>query len=80
MALVRSVPAIKISYGTQLDDEDLDGARLSGSTPLASIAAQIQCAAAHWWVARDWSFGYIPLLRRFGQNISEQISRGADVR
>jgi len=27
-------------------------------------------------IARDWSFGYIPLLTRFGQNISEQISRG----
>jgi ATP-dependent Clp protease ATP-binding subunit ClpC len=26
-------------------------------------------------VARDWSFGYIPLLTRFGVNISEQISR-----
>ena len=27
-------------------------------------------------IARDWSFGYIPLLTRFGQNISEQIARG----
>ncbi|MEO5950484.1 MAG: AAA family ATPase [Candidatus Saccharimonadales bacterium] len=27
-------------------------------------------------IARDWSFGYIPLLNRFGINISEQISRG----
>ncbi len=27
-------------------------------------------------VARDWSFGYIPLLTRFGQNISDQIARG----
>lgn len=27
-------------------------------------------------IARDWSFGYIPLLTRFGQNISEQVSRG----
>ena len=27
-------------------------------------------------IARDWSFGYIPLLSRFGQNISEQISHG----
>lgn len=27
-------------------------------------------------VARDWSFGYIPLLSRYGQNISEQISGG----
>lgn len=27
-------------------------------------------------IARDWSFGYTPLLEKFGQNISEQISRG----
>ena len=27
-------------------------------------------------IARDWSFGYIPLLTRFGVNISEQIARG----
>lgn len=27
-------------------------------------------------IARDWSFGYIPLLERFGQNISQQISSG----
>lgn len=27
-------------------------------------------------IARDLSFGYIPLLSRFGQNISEQISAG----
>ncbi|HEU0266312.1 MAG TPA: AAA family ATPase [Candidatus Saccharimonadaceae bacterium] len=30
-------------------------------------------------VARDWSFGYIPLLQRFGHNVSEQIARGAMV-
>jgi ATP-dependent Clp protease ATP-binding subunit ClpC len=29
-------------------------------------------------IARDWSFGYIPLLSRFGQNISRQI-QGGDV-
>jgi ATP-dependent Clp protease ATP-binding subunit ClpC len=27
-------------------------------------------------VARDWAFGYTPLLSRFGQNISEAISHG----
>lgn len=27
-------------------------------------------------LARDWSFGYIPLLERFGHNISQQVSRG----
>lgn len=28
-------------------------------------------------VARDWSFGYIPLLTRFGDNISQEIQSGA---
>lgn len=27
-------------------------------------------------IARDWSFGYVPLLTRFGSNISEQVARG----
>ena len=27
-------------------------------------------------LARDWSFGYVPLLTRFGQNLSDQIARG----
>lgn len=27
-------------------------------------------------IGRDWSFGYTPLLSRFGQNISEQIANG----
>lgn len=31
-------------------------------------------------VARDWSFGYIPLLSRYGQNISEQLSGGGALR
>ncbi|MFZ1360582.1 MAG: AAA family ATPase [Candidatus Saccharimonadales bacterium] len=28
-------------------------------------------------IARDFSFGYIPLLKRFGQNLSEQVSGGS---
>lgn len=27
-------------------------------------------------LARDWSFGYIPLLNRFGQNLSDQVAGG----
>lgn len=27
-------------------------------------------------IARDWSFGYTPLLSRFGTNISDQVARG----
>lgn len=28
-------------------------------------------------IARDWSFGFIPTLTRFGNNLSDQIARGA---
>lgn len=28
-------------------------------------------------IARDWAFGYTPLLERFGLNLSQQIARGA---
>lgn len=27
-------------------------------------------------IARDWSFGFTPLLTRFGHNVSQQVSRG----
>ena len=30
-------------------------------------------------IARDWSFGYTPLLSKFGQNISRQISLGGSL-
>lgn len=30
-------------------------------------------------IARDFSFGYIPLLRRFGQNLSMQLGMGVDL-
>lgn len=30
-------------------------------------------------IARDFSFGYIPLLKRFGQNLSEQVGSGLHV-
>ncbi len=58
-----------------LDDDDL----LSGIRWQQHIQ---QLVATHTrprrtgGVARDWSFGYIPLLTRFGQNISDQIARG----
>jgi ATP-dependent Clp protease ATP-binding subunit ClpC len=30
-------------------------------------------------IARDWSFGYTPLLSRFGQNISEELARNGSL-
>lgn len=75
VALLRTFPGHEeLLAHLKLDDDDL----------LRGIAWQrhIQELVAHHsrprrtgGIARDWSFGYIPLLTRFGQNISEQISR-----
>lgn len=43
---------------------------------LYQIAAEHKQRRRTGGVARDWSFGFIPILSRFGQNISEQIARG----
>jgi ATP-dependent Clp protease ATP-binding subunit ClpC len=76
VAIIRTVPQYEsVLAHLQLDLQDL----------YAGIRWQLhinQLIAAHGkpkrtgGVARDWSFGYIPLLRRFGSNISEQIARG----
>jgi len=75
VALLRTFPGHEeLLAHLKLDDDDL----------LRGIAWQrhIQELIIHHsrprrtgGIARDWSFGYIPLLTRFGQNISEQISR-----
>ncbi|MFZ1258810.1 MAG: AAA family ATPase [Candidatus Saccharimonas sp.] len=59
----------------QLDDEDLDSG-IQWQYHLRQLILLHRKPVRTGGVARDWSFGYIPLLTRFGQNISEQISRG----
>ena len=58
-----------------LDPSDvLDGVRWRGTIE-QMIAAESQPKKTGG-IARDWSFGYIPTLSRFGQNISQQLERG----
>jgi ATP-dependent Clp protease ATP-binding subunit ClpC len=58
-----------------LDDDDLDKGIL-WQQHLRELVAKHNAPKRTGGIARDWSFGYVPLLTRFGQNISEQIGRG----
>lgn len=58
-----------------LDDDDLIKG-IQWQQHLARLIAQHTKPRRTGGIARDWSFGYIPLLTRFGHNISEQIARG----
>lgn len=58
----------------KLDDTDLvEGVRWQNH--LKSLVTESDKPRRTGGVARDWSFGYTPLLSRFGQNISEQVGR-----
>lgn len=58
----------------KLDDTDLV-AGVRWQTHLRTLVAESGRPKRTGGIARDWSFGYTPLLARFGQNISEQIGR-----
>jgi ATP-dependent Clp protease ATP-binding subunit ClpC len=76
VALVRSFPNHEgLLAHIQLDDEDLI-AGIRWHQHIHDLVDQSQRPRRTGGIARDWSFGYIPLLKRFGQNISEQIARG----
>lgn len=59
-----------------LNDEDLDKG-IQWQNHLRELVAKHSKPKRTGGLGRDWSFGYIPLLTRFGQNISEQISNGS---
>lgn len=59
-----------------LDDDDLDSG-IKWQNHLRELVAKHSKPRRTGGLARDWSFGYIPLLTRFGQNISEQIGNGS---
>lgn len=75
VALFRAVPNYQgLLAHLQLDDDDL----LLGirwQQHIKKLIDEHNRPRRTGGIARDWSFGYIPLLTRFGQNISEQISR-----
>ena len=80
-ALTRQLPQkITLLGHLQLQDEDLlDGIRWYDR--INKIVAAHQRASKHpGGIGRDWSFGWIPSLSRFGQNISEGMNgSGADL-
>lgn len=61
-----------------LDDSDLDRG-IQWQDHLRQLIAKHTSPRRTGGIARDWSFGYIPLLTRFGHNISEQIGRGSGI-
>lgn len=76
VALVRAFPDHEgLLAHMKLSDEDLmHGVRWQKH--IRDLITQHSKPRRTGGIARDWSFGYIPLLTRFGQNISEQIARG----
>ncbi|MEP6710711.1 MAG: AAA family ATPase [Candidatus Saccharibacteria bacterium] len=76
VALVRCFPeSDTLLAHLHLDDNDLIRG-LKWQNHLKDLIAQHSQPRRTGGIARDFSFGYIPLLKRFGQNISEQIGRG----
>lgn len=75
-AILRLFPAADgVMASLKLDDDDL----ISGvvwQQHLRELIARHTAKRRTGGIARDWTFGYAPLLRRFGQNISEQLSGG----
>ncbi len=61
-----------------LDMEDLLGG-VRWYNHLQQLIAQTKLPRRTGGIARDFSFGYIPLLKRFGQNLSEQVGGGLHV-
>lgn len=76
VALIHAFPDYQsLIANVKIDDDDLmQGIRWQQH--LRELVATHSRPRRTGGIARDWSFGYIPLLTRFGQNISEQISRG----
>lgn len=76
VALVRSIPGYETLLAhIKLDNKDLE-AGVRWYDHLRLLARQHQAPRRTGGIARDWSFGYIPLLERFGHNISAEIAAG----
>ena len=80
--LIRVSPQIRqILPNLQLDENDVTrGAEWFAH--LNKLFARTKAPKLTGGIARDWSFGYIPTLKRFGTNLSEKYSysRGLNVR
>ncbi|PLS81353.1 Clp protease, partial [Candidatus Saccharibacteria bacterium] len=78
-ALVRTIPNVQ-TYLAQLQlgpDDVATGAEWF--VHLRQLIERFHQPRRTGGIARDWSFGYTPLLRRFGVNISEQVASGGQM-
>jgi hypothetical protein len=77
VAIVRSFPQYEsVIAQIHLDDSDLDKG-IIWQQHLIQLIKAYKKPRRTGGVGRDWSFGWIPTLQRFGQNISEQIGAGS---
>lgn len=76
VALVRCMPNYQVLLNhLQLDEAELiDG--INWHDNLKKLASGRKAFRKTGGLARDWSFGWTPLLDRFSQNISNQVSIG----
>lgn len=79
VALIQSIPRFETLLNRlQLDSQDLlDG--IYWYNHLRTLIETNRIPRRTGGIARDWSFGWTPLLSRFGQNISQQIGKGSSV-
>lgn len=78
-ALTKTSPdLLKLLPHLQLDEDDLP--KLSAwFTHLDELIEHYRQPRRTGGIARDWSFGYLQLLNRFGTNISERVAHGGTV-
>lgn len=75
-ALTKTSPElVRLLPHLQLDEGDLDGVARWFSH-LETVIARHGAQRRTGGIARDWSFGYMNLLERFGVNVSDQVARG----
>lgn len=76
VALARTIPGYETLLAhMKLDDADLETG-IRWYDHLGQLVRKHQAPRRTGGIARDWSFGYIPLLERFGRNISAEIAGG----
>ena len=81
LALVRQLPGKTSFLGhLQLDEDDLIRGIKWYNYLINIIELQKNRAKQPGGIGRDWSFGWIPTLSRYGQNISRQSLMTSDVR
>lgn len=76
VALIQTQPALlKLLPHLQLDEKDLDNVN-GWYDHLTHLIRDHLRPKANGGIGRDWSFGYTPVLGRFGQNITERVVNG----